>query len=134
MKLSKRADYALKAVAYISSLPDGELASIGEIAESQAAPREFLAKVLKRLTSEKVLRSFQGIKGGYQLRKNPAEISYLEVIEAVDGELVFSDIVANKNGSANDPVHRHLRSFWEGMQKQCLKNLSAERFDKYKEK
>lgn len=134
MKLSKRADYALKAVAYISSLPEGALASIGEIAESQAAPREFLAKVLKRLTSKKVLRSYQGIKGGYQLRKDPAEISYLDVIEAVDGELVFSDGVPSKNGKRNSPVQIQLSSFWEGMRNQCRRSLSEERFDKYKEK
>ena len=67
MQLSRKADYALRAVAYAAQLKKNELASIGRIAKARGIPREFLAKILKELTRAGILVSFQGVTGGYHL-------------------------------------------------------------------
>ena len=55
MQLSRKADYALRAVKHLSSLPKGKLGSINSIAAAEAIPREFLAKILKDLTRGGIL-------------------------------------------------------------------------------
>jgi len=57
------------------------------VAEERGIPERFLLKVLKPLVSARVLRSVKGPHGGYQLVKKPADVSLLEIVEAVDGPL-----------------------------------------------
>jgi Rrf2 family protein len=50
-------------------------------------PERFLLQVLRGLVTHGILRSARGVDGGYMLKRSPAEISLLEVIEAVDGPI-----------------------------------------------
>ena len=83
MRLSRKSDYALRAVMYFAGLPKGKLASIGEVAKAQSIPREFLAKILKDLTWGGILVSFQGVTGGYRLARPARGVTFLDVIEAM---------------------------------------------------
>ena len=85
MRLSRKSDYALRAVMHFAGLPKGQLASIGEVAKAQSIPREFLAKILKDLTWGGILVSFQGVTGGYRLARPAKEITFLDVMETMDG-------------------------------------------------
>ncbi|RKX17512.1 MAG: Rrf2 family transcriptional regulator, partial [Candidatus Zixiibacteriota bacterium] len=87
MRLSRKSDYALRAVKHLATLPKGKLGSINSIAEAEAIPREFLAKILKDLTMSGILVSYQGVKGGYRLDRLPKDISFLNVMEAIDGPM-----------------------------------------------
>ena len=84
MKISRKADYALRAVLYISKQPTDIRNSINAIAEAESVPRDFLAKILKELTRAEILKSYQGVHGGYQMAKTPNQVSVLDVIEAMD--------------------------------------------------
>jgi len=90
MKLTRASSYALHAVAYMAAQKqqDRPVAS-HNIAQARGIPERFLLKVLKPLVSAspRVLKSIKGPNGGYQLARPPAEISVLEVIEAVDGPI-----------------------------------------------
>jgi Rrf2 family protein len=57
------------------------------IAAERGIPERFLLKVLKPLVSARVLESVKGPNGGYKLRREPNDISMLEIIEAVDGPI-----------------------------------------------
>jgi Rrf2 family protein len=83
MQISYKAIYAIKAVIYVASYKDKKLCTITEIAENEKVPREFLAKILKELTQRGILRSYRGVQGGYKLAKSTNEISFLDIIEAV---------------------------------------------------
>jgi Rrf2 family transcriptional regulator, cysteine metabolism repressor len=50
-------------------------------------PERFLLQVLRSLVTHGILRSTRGVEGGYTLKRNPAEITLLELIEAVDGPI-----------------------------------------------
>ena len=71
LRLSKKTDYALISLAYVAAL-SGRPASAREIAERHDIPVELLAKVLQRLAQRGVLKSQQGIHGGY-LMARPAD-------------------------------------------------------------
>lgn len=131
MKLTKKADYALRAVYYVTRLPEGRLASIGEIADKQNAPREFLAKILKQLTRANILRSFQGIKGGYQLAQEPTQISFLDIIQAVDGPILLNEC-CKENGECCEMFNEcEMRHFWRRQQEDYVNSLARETMDRY---
>ena len=85
MMLSTSEDIALKAMIYISAAAGQSRCSINEITQNELVPRVYLAKILKRLVQAGLLSSKRGIHGGYRLAKKRGEISFLHIIEAVDG-------------------------------------------------
>ncbi len=86
MKLSKRGDYALRALVSLSmSYPD--VVPIAEISEKEVVPLKFLEQILLLLRNLGYVRSRMGPKGGYYLAKPPSAITLGEVIRSVDGPL-----------------------------------------------
>lgn len=131
MKLTKKADYALRAVYYITRLSGGKLASIGEVADKQGAPREFLAKILQQLTRANILKSYQGIKGGYQLAQDAKMISFLDVIEAVEGPIVLNQCCQENSDCCEMYDTCGMRHFWQKQQSAYIKQLRSETMDRY---
>jgi Rrf2 family protein len=87
MKLSRASTYAIHALIYMAVKKPNHPVASHHIAQARGIPERFLLKVLKPLVSARVLHSVKGPNGGYRLAKGPAEISLLEVLEAVDGPL-----------------------------------------------
>ena len=83
LRLSKKADYALIAMAHLA-LNAGSV-SAREIAEKYEIPTELMAKVLQRLARRGLLASQQGARGGYSLARTATGISVADVIQAIDG-------------------------------------------------
>ncbi len=131
MWLSRKADYALLAVSHLASLKRGELASINSIAEAKTIPREFLAKILNDLTHSGILNSFHGAYGGYSLSRIPKNISFLEVVEAINGPLHLSLCTKEPGCGCNQYKSCLLRSFWKSQETILKKALKRENFAKY---
>ena len=132
MKLSRKSDYALRAIRYLAPLSKGKLGSINAIAENESIPREFLAKILKDLTRSEILISYQGVKGGYALSLEPRKVSFLDVIEAVDGP-IHLNLCTEPEGCRCDQYKTcELRRFWEAQEKSFKKALAQQNFGKYK--
>jgi len=91
MRASRKVDYALRAMGYLAALPRDRVTLVTEIAESQRIPRDFLSKILKDLVNRGLLRSHLGPGGGYSLARDPKEISFLDVHEAIEGALLVMD-------------------------------------------
>ncbi len=96
LKFSKKADYGLMAVQYISSVQFGDLrkarvVNTKEIAEEYHIPVELLAKVLQTLARQGIVESQNGPKGGYLLARNAREITIAQVLEAIEGPLGITD-------------------------------------------
>jgi Rrf2 family transcriptional regulator, iron-sulfur cluster assembly transcription factor len=131
MQLSRKADYALRAVQHLSSLPKGTLGSINTIAEAESIPREFLAKILKDLTMSGVLTSYQGVHGGYSLVRKPQEMSFLDVIEAVDGPIHLNLCTETGGTYCNRVGHCPIHGFWVAQEKVLKRALAGQKFSKY---
>jgi Rrf2 family protein len=96
---TKRADYALLALSYLTSasLKDtGRLVNTKEIAEYYHIPVELLAKIMQVLARRGLVESFPGPTGGYRLGRDPGSISIAEVVNLIDGQL---GIVHCSNGN-----------------------------------
>jgi Rrf2 family protein len=97
LQVSRKIDYGLRAMIYLAGVPAGKIVSLQDLATTLHIPREFLAKILKQLNERGLLRSSRGAHGGYQLARPPREISFLEVIEAVEGPVQLNVCLDHKD-------------------------------------
>ena len=132
MQLSRKADYALRAVKHLSTLPKGKLGSINSIAAAEAIPREFLAKILKDLTRSRILVSFQGVTGGYRLAVAPKDVSFLTVIEAIEGPVHINLCTEGNNCACNQSTKCPMRDFWMAQENSFKKALGRHNFARYR--
>ena len=130
MRLSRKSDYALRAVMHLSKLPTGTLGSINSIAKAETIPREFLAKILKDLTRAGILVSYQGVTGGYRMADKPKDVTFLHVIEAIDGPIHLN--LCTAGGHCDQRKSCEIRPFWEAQEVLFKKALSKQNFGKYK--
>jgi Rrf2 family protein len=90
LQIPRKVDYALRAVIYLSARDPGKSCSAAEIAEHQSIPRKFLEKITQDLIRGGLVRSKRGPDGGYHLARPPREISFRDVIEAVEGPIAVN--------------------------------------------
>jgi Rrf2 family protein len=90
MQISRKVDYALRAVIYLSTQDPEKSCSAAEIAAREGMPPKFVAKIIQDLIRGKLVRSKRGWGGGYSLARLPHEISFRDVIEAVDGPIAVN--------------------------------------------
>lgn len=89
MRISARADYAVRAAVSLARAADGEHLSGERIATEQQIPATFLEGILGALRKGGIVTSRRGAAGGYRLAAPAGEISVADVIRAVEGPLVF---------------------------------------------
>ncbi|QGQ20664.1 Rrf2 family transcriptional regulator [Cellulomonas sp. JZ18] len=88
MRVSAKADYAVRACAELATRPAGDSVPADALAAGQDIPTSFLERILGDLRRGGVVTSVRGRSGGYQLARPAAEITLADVIRAVDGPLV----------------------------------------------
>jgi Rrf2 family protein len=86
MRLTARADYAIRAAAELASRAPTQVKS-ADLAEAQAIPSKFLENILLDLKRGGLVASQRGAEGGYTLARPAAEITLADVIRAVEGPL-----------------------------------------------
>ncbi|MEB2307808.1 MAG: Rrf2 family transcriptional regulator [Candidatus Brocadiaceae bacterium] len=94
MKLSKKSDYALRAIIYLSMHYNEGAIQIREISANEKIPQKFLENILLVLRKAGILNSKIGLKGGYELARSPDLITLGEVIRALDGAIAPVDCVS----------------------------------------
>jgi Rrf2 family protein len=87
MRISAKADYAVRATLELAASPDGKPVKGTKLAEAQEIPPQFLEHILLDLKRAGLVRTKRGAHGGYWLAQNPANISVADVIRAVEGPL-----------------------------------------------
>lgn len=97
MQITRQADYAMRAVAYLTELGPDRRAATSQIAEDRQIPPSFLAKIVSQLSVAGLLQTSRGARGGVSLARSPEEISFLEVVEAIDGPILINECVLDKS-------------------------------------
>lgn len=113
MQINQATDYSFRVVLYLSTLPRGEVVEAQTIAQTQCIPMRYLFKIMPSLTRAGIITSQRGVGGGYVLAKDPAEISLLDVIEAIEGPIrlnrcFIDEHYCSRNGPPDCPVHQAL--------------------------
>ncbi len=81
--LPKTTEYALRAMAHLSTLPRGSAAASADLAEAARIPRHYVSKLMRRLVVAKLVHSQRGHGGGFTLSRDPDNIRFIEILEAV---------------------------------------------------
>ena len=89
MKLPESTEWVLHAVGSLAQLEDRSAASAAQLAEHFDVPAAYLAKQLQSLVRAGVLHATTGPRGGFRLARPAADITMLDVVEAVDGRMSF---------------------------------------------
>jgi Rrf2 family protein len=85
MLFSRSAEYAVRAMTFLAQQPSGKLSGAREIAEAEKIPIPFLWKILQNLARHRLIRSFKGLRGGYELARPASAITLSAVVSATDG-------------------------------------------------
>ena len=86
--MSAKVDYALRAVAQLAAEGGEEPVKADHIARAQDIPVSFLLGILRELTRGRLLKSYRGTDGGYELARPADQITLAEVMRVIDGPLV----------------------------------------------
>lgn len=127
MALSEAATIGIHSMALIAM--SQEKLNVGQIAERIGSSKHHVAKVMQRLAKENFVSSNRGPTGGFILKKQPAEISLLEIYEAIEGSVAVETCPGNKEdcpfGSCllGDVSHKLTTEF--------IKFLKMQTLDKY---
>ena len=85
MQYSIGIEYALHCLLLLIGLPPGESLGIRDIATYLGTSDSYLSKVFTKLAKANIVSSMPGVKGGYQLARDPSGISFWDVVEAIEG-------------------------------------------------
>lgn len=86
MQLKNQVEWALHCSAILAGLPAGRYLATKALAELHGVPKEYLSKALQGLSQAGLVESTLGPSGGYRLARPVGEISFLDIVEAVEGK------------------------------------------------
>lgn len=129
MQITRETDYAIRCVYYLSKKPD-EVTMANEIAKEMLIPKSFLAKILQKLAKAKIVKSYRGVKGGFQLSKKSESVSIYDVILATEGPVAVNICAVDKKQcsiSNKCPIH----PAWVNIRKDIEKMLKSKKFSEF---
>lgn len=136
IKLGKLTGYAIVLMGQLAKEGVGTFRSARYLSDKTGIPEPTVAKVLKMLTSKKLLASVRGAAGGYKISKKAEQISIAEIVTALDGPIA---VVTCANGNKGwscvakgmcpirgnwDHLNNAITSAFEGV---SLANITADR-------
>jgi Rrf2 family protein len=128
MQITRQADYAIRAVRYLAKQGSDKRVATSTVAREMSIPPSFLAKIISQLSIAGLLNTSRGAHGGVSLRREPKDISVLEVVEAIDGPILLNECVGSNKSCAFEKdclVH----PIWIEAQESLVNRLRATRFD-----
>jgi Rrf2 family cysteine metabolism transcriptional repressor len=85
--ITSKSPYAVRALSELAGRGDAGPVPIGDLARARDIPVQFLEGLFASLRRAGILQSQRGVKGGYSFARPPGEITVLEVVELLEGEL-----------------------------------------------
>lgn len=87
MRMSAKAEYAVRAMTQLAVTAPGALVKTDDLAKAQGIPAQFLVDILSDLRADHLVRSHRGRDGGYELARPAEDISIADVLRCIDGPL-----------------------------------------------
>jgi len=111
VRISSKADYAVRATAELANAAGGGPVKADAIARAQAIPVRFLLNILTELKHAGIVRSHRGAEGGYELARPASKIMLADVIRAMEGPLANVHEVRPEEISYKGPAEA-LQQVW----------------------
>ncbi|MEK3869681.1 MULTISPECIES: Rrf2 family transcriptional regulator [unclassified Paenibacillus] len=119
MKFSKATNYALHTMLFLAAATPNKLVGVQQLAERQDVSPTYLSKILTKLVKAGMIESTSGAHGGYRLKRNWEEISFLDIIHAIEGTASLFECELNHGSecliqkvmvSAEEQMEEYLRN------------------------
>jgi len=123
---SRSSGYAIQALTYLAAQPSGKLVGAREIATSLEIPMPFLWKILRKLSQQKLVRSFKGVHGGYELARPASSIRLSEILLiGHDSSLMGACVLGLSLCDDRDPcpLHEH----WKDVRTEIERKIKSTR-------
>ncbi|SDZ38231.1 transcriptional regulator, BadM/Rrf2 family [Evansella caseinilytica] len=95
MKYSKATNYALHTMLFLAAATPNKFVGVQQLAERQEVSSTYLSKILTKLAKAGMIESVSGANGGYRLKRDWEEVSFLDVIHAIEGTASLFDCDLN---------------------------------------
>lgn len=124
MKFTTKTEYGVICLIYLARHADRKVISVKDIVHDEKLSPAYIEKILQKLKQAEIVISSQGNQGGYSLARNPAEINFKEIVEAVEGSTfdVYCEPQLRESITCNHFGMCGLRPIWQ-KSKQLLDNF-----------
>ena len=113
MKISKKCQYALKAILELARRNTGVAIKTHEIAGSQGISQRFIEIILNELKHGGFVESRRGNEGGYLLARDPKKLTVREVVEYIQGAISVAPEALKENGDTTLFGNEALKELWK---------------------
>ncbi len=120
MKISSKGEYGLRALFDLTKHYEQSPRRSREIGEAQSVPEDYLNQLLITLRKAGLINSLRGPQGGHVLARHPQQITLLEVIRELEGDV--SPVAHSVEGK---PIDKVLNEIWQEVEDETVKILSA---------
>lgn len=128
MKYSKATNYALHTMLFLVAAAPDKPVGVQQLAERQHVSPTYLSKILTKLVKAGLIESASGANGGYRLKRAKEDISFLEIIHAIEGTASLFDCTLNH--SSECLIQREMveaeRRMEEYLQSRKISELAAQ--------
>ncbi len=134
--IGRHTDYAARVILHLASLEPGALVPIATIADRRLLPQPFVRRIVRRLAAAGLVETVRGNGGGIRLARPAAEISLLDVVRALEGEVVLNRCVDVPEAcplSESCPVQREWTRVTRNLEADLEKIRFSELADKLEE-
>lgn len=129
LSISRETDYACRVILHLALLPTAARVTAQEIAKKRIIPRALVRRVITRLGKAKLIKTSRGNRGGLRLARPAAQISLLDVVQAMEGTVALNACLLAEYKCPlmkNCPVHLA----WEQIQQTFIAELGCVTFDR----
>lgn len=91
IKINRKVEYALMALKLMKEKGAGELTTAREVCDQFKTPFDTTAKVMQIMNASGILHSHKGVKGGYSLSRDLSDVTYMELVELIEGKSFMMD-------------------------------------------
>lgn len=123
LRISKLTDYATVIMSFLA-LDSSRVFSATQIARAIHLSAPTVSKILKMLCEAELVTSFRGTGGGYQLAREPKDITIADVVSAIEGRLAMTECCAVKNACVLDTLCG-IKKNWQVINQVILKALTG---------
>ena len=102
MQLTSTTDYAIRIVCYLAA--QRQMISTSELSQELSVPSSYIPKITKKLKQAGIIKACEGINGGYQIAKQPENISLRDVISCTESTMAISRCLEKEGGCSRNNI------------------------------
>ena len=103
MQLTITTDYAIRIVCYLAA--QRQMISTSELSQELSVPSSYIPKITKKLKQAGIIKACEGINGGYQIAKQPENISLRDVISCTESTMAISRCLEKEGGCSRNYIY-----------------------------